>query len=625
MFRRLPGYIFVFLFFVFVFLVAKIENTKAAAGGNQPCGNGVCQASQGENSNTCPADCGAVTTPTPTPNPTLTPAPTSTPNPTTNPTTGPTDNPSSTNGPSPTDNSTGSTNNTTQDTTHSIALVSYPSSVTNGDVVSFSGVSSGVDSVEYRINSGDWLTASGASNFSFSFSNLSDGSYLVEVRGKYGGNYTGSTNTNFTLVNTAPTLTVNIPTDPSANTNLEITGTFSSALPVTVQVSLDGGSTWLPTTINGNRFSSLLPEFEDGNFEILVRAIDSLGNTTISDPKTLIIDTLPPILGTQIVTSGPIIISPESAKDYQIVSGTPFEFVVSFLGGPTKVVATVDGKQFDLEKIGSSNLWRGEILLDNPGEFEITVDAVDGANNTLTKSAGFLKALNQGKINATDEVELTLYTLDVESNSWIIWDGPTYDQKNPKKVKDQYSFFAPSGTYYLEATANGYQTSQSKIFTLNKPSLINFGIPMEKITGINFLKYIFPNYFDVNVGANTRLDESGSFELPEDIEIQNGVLVLMDTWSPSSFEQALAINNLSESEKQNLTVYFVQATDQKAKSFVRRGKYTFNHQTDKTGETLNSIYANSPTFYKIEDSKVVKKYQGFLSTQRIVDEFINLK
>ena len=67
-------YISLLLLLTLLFSLIRVRPALAA-----PCGNGICQESQGETCETCPEDCGACPTPEPEPTPTPGAEPTPTP------------------------------------------------------------------------------------------------------------------------------------------------------------------------------------------------------------------------------------------------------------------------------------------------------------------------------------------------------------------------------------------------------------------------------------------------------------------------------------------------------------------------------------------------------------------
>ena len=101
---------------------------------------------------------------------------------------------------------------------------------------------------------------------------------------------------------------------------------------VKVQYSVDGGKSWLlvdePSGASKVEFSFVPEVYEDGNYEVLVRATDKSGNTGVSAPQTLIIDRLPPRIIHSLWRVGPIILS----APYQFVLGVPVQVAVQGIG-----------------------------------------------------------------------------------------------------------------------------------------------------------------------------------------------------------------------------------------------------------------------------------------------------
>lgn len=72
----------------------------------------------------------------------------------------------------------------------------------------------------------------------------------------------------------------------------------------------------------------------------------------------------------------------------------------------------------------------------------------------------------------------------MRDTSWSIWPGHLYNQVNPQITgrDGQFAFFVPPGTYYLEASLDGFLPYKGKPFVVTD-TLLNINIPLERDTG----------------------------------------------------------------------------------------------------------------------------------------------
>ena len=77
-----------------------------------------------------------------------------------------------------------------------------------------------------------------------------------------------------------------------------ITGVASSSASSEVEISLDGGVTWISIgkTASGSRSFKFTPStpLEDGNYTVVARAVDEIGQEGRSKAFILVVDTIPP-------------------------------------------------------------------------------------------------------------------------------------------------------------------------------------------------------------------------------------------------------------------------------------------------------------------------------------------
>ncbi|WP_320731431.1 Ig-like domain-containing protein [Enterobacter roggenkampii] len=138
---------------------------------------------------------------------------------------------------------------------------------------------------------------------------LTDGSHNYQVRVvDQAGNVGATTSQAVTVDTQAPQYGVSIDSISddtgqsgsdfiTMDTTLTINGSLGSALASDerVQISLDGGNTWLDTTVTNQRWSFTdTRDLPDGDYTYLVRIIDQAGNVGSTASQVVTVDTTPP-------------------------------------------------------------------------------------------------------------------------------------------------------------------------------------------------------------------------------------------------------------------------------------------------------------------------------------------
>ncbi|AEN64778.1 type 1 secretion target domain-containng protein [Enterobacter soli] len=138
---------------------------------------------------------------------------------------------------------------------------------------------------------------------------LTDGSYSYQVRVVDQAGNVGATTTQDVTVDTqAPQYGITIDSISedtgqsgsdfiTMDTTLTINGSLGSALASDerVQISLDGGNTWIDTTVTNQRWSYTdTRDLADGDYTYQVRIIDQAGNVGSTSSQVVTVDTTPP-------------------------------------------------------------------------------------------------------------------------------------------------------------------------------------------------------------------------------------------------------------------------------------------------------------------------------------------
>lgn len=300
-----------------------------------------------------------------------------------------------------------------------------------------------------------------------------------------------------------------------------------------VEYSIDDGKTWMEVdritspNAKSTAFDFIPAIFEDGNFQIKVRAHDNSGNITASRSSTLIIDRLPPTVGGVLFSIGPQVISPTLDGLIVVLAGLEEKITLSAIGGPTGIdilttrsvilnasegslanASSSDklrdssparpdqndnegGKVFSLTKNLDNGLWSGMLSFSEPGVYQLIAKSVDGANNKTEKKLNTVVVLGSGIIKdqngkAINGAKVFLYYYEPGLNQFILWDGKSFSQTNPQKTDSEgkYQLIVPAGKYYLQISASGYNSLKTNIFTVDKTMPISTQFDLSPFQGI---------------------------------------------------------------------------------------------------------------------------------------------
>jgi peroxiredoxin len=432
------------------------------------------------------------------------------------------------------------------------------------------------------------------------------------------------------------------------------------------EYSLDGGKNWLPTDaatgLGGKQVAwSFTPDsLEEGNYPLIMRAIDTSANIATTTLQTLVIDRLPPQVGGVVNTIGPQVLSPNQSGVLYSMAGVDQKITLSSVGGATAIKLTAQqtgettsGSSFNLTRSSDTGLWAGLVSFQKPGVYNVVADAVDGAGKTTQRVIETVYALAPTRI--TDQksskpiagAEATIYYLEPESNSWVVWEADAYGQANPQKAsKDgRVKWLLPTGTYYLKVEARHYVTYTSRIFKLTEPTPLITPVKLQQARHIGFGRVGFDlPYWHVikaeitpEISANTHSAAdsllgktmpnfrlTNATGLPVDSKTYAGkptVLSFISIWSPAAKEQLGSLASLQSNAKFNVVPVDIQENAAKVNVFMKISGYNLNPVVDPDGTTVGPYQVqNLPTHYFLDRQGTIKKVvTGVLSKQQLLD------
>lgn len=486
-----------------------------------------------------------------------------------------------------------------------------------------------------------------------------------------GGSQTDDDSTPITKVPLKEQPTENIPPKVQFTTSLDkpfdtvpkISGIVTDNEAVAgIEYSLDGGANWLPVDSDkgiGSKeanFAFTPLNLEDEDYQVVARAIDTSGNIGISELKILTIDKLPPTVGGSVLSLGPHTLQPNTEGVVYSVTGIDQKITLSAVGGATEIKAvakSLDGKSsmesFSLTQMLDTGLWSGVISFKNPGEYNLYVEAIDGAGNKTSRVINNLFIAPAPKvIDEKDEpinANIEIFYLEPESNSWTLWDGDSYGQDNPQKANELGGFklFVPKGKYYLKVSAPGYTKLVTDIFDVSNSSPISTTLEMKKSIGFNFgkIQLDLPTWKTGTVDTSTlsgfvekfadnkllekQLPEfsldlaSGQSVKPIDLLARPTLVTLTNTWSPDSARQVAALAKLQKNPDINVLPVFLQEREGRISAFLAISGEELSWASDAEGKLASSLSAGTvPAHYFIDRKGVVKdiKY-GFIDFDSI--------
>lgn len=426
---------------------------------------------------------------------------------------------------------------------------------------------------------------------------------------------------------------------------------------INIDYSIDGGQNWLPVDVIENlgarsttfEFTPLI--FEDGNYEIQVRAIDASGNTGTSKTYTLVFDRLPPRVGGNLLSLGPYALLPNKDGVIITMAGLEQRITLSAVGGPIAIDLLANERMFSLAHSPETGLWTGAINFADPGVYQLETRAIDGAGNKTQRKLNKVVVLRSGKVTDSQtgepitEGEVKLFYQDPQAKIWTLWDARSFGQENPRVLDENgnYEYFLPPGTYYIQIKSSGFATLTSKIFSVSTSTPLNADfelVPAKKIR-IGPFVISLPDFSgertDVKITTPiipkeaTQLalvgKEAKNFTLPStqgeysltSLRGQASVLTFISTWSPQGVEQILVMDEPIYNREISGAVVSSQESPSKVSIFARRGNYKAPIVIDKDGDLVADYNLSSlPTHYFLDRYGTIEKVViGVLNIEEI--------
>lgn len=415
-----------------------------------------------------------------------------------------------------------------------------------------------------------------------------------------------------------------------------------------IEYSIDGGINWYKSLFTASSqktisYSFTPPIKEDGNFIVLVRAKDKAGNLGVSRKNTLIFDRIPPKIGGAIVTSGPQITPLDAKGIMQFPSYVNHSLLFTSIGGAIDitVIATSSGKEngqkyeFKAKKNPASSVWSADMLFEKSGDYNVTIIAVDGADNRTETKIAPIHILESGTVvfggKGVKDSKITVYTFDEVSHSFKEWRADPYLQENPRKTgaSGEYSFTLPKGKYYLSVDAKGYKKIKTNIFALDNTTTINSKFELQKVKKLNLGIFAIqlPNLISVHVPLKLEAEsltaqnkvnatvgqKVKSFTLnSEDQKLTESIfkgkitiIGITNSFLPQTPVVIESLNSFSDAQK---IVLFPHESDSYIQTYKKRGGYKATFLADPDGVLLDFFKTTIlPSYVLVDEQGIVKK------------------
>jgi hypothetical protein len=431
-----------------------------------------------------------------------------------------------------------------------------------------------------------------------------------------------------------------------------------------VDYSLDGGVSWRRVTeysgLNSPKvtFTFQPNELEDGNYNVIARAIDPSGNVGQSTQQTLVIDLGPPLVGVPTILLGARPQLPDHSGYVTLPQAATESVVVAAVGGPTEITLLVEriseggvvNQQYSLTRSVQTGLWRGGMSFTDAGVYRIRSSAVDGAGNVSDRSLLMVRVIEPIKVSIgqspVESSKATIYVREQFTNDWVVWGGGPYGQQNPIEIRDgNLPLSLPKGRYYLSLRGVGHIPTHSQIFTVDsfthlsgslklRPARqltlggfrLNLELPLSRSAHISFSDSAMerPVVTESYIGKSLV-----NFSLPTTTSIPTRavdllgkptVMTFLNTWSPDSIDQLAILDTIASQPTVAVVPVVMLESLERVRTLGVQGGYKSSIAVDREGVLLSALPVHAaPTHVIVSRRGTIKRVVvGVLSKEMIM-------
>jgi Purple acid Phosphatase, N-terminal domain len=421
-----------------------------------------------------------------------------------------------------------------------------------------------------------------------------------------------------------------------------------------IDYSIDDGKNWihLNLAVLGEKEVDFVftPEIrEDGSYKIRVKVVDSTGNEKVSNPYSLVIDRLSPLVGGSVFSIGPQILTPSEDGRYVIVEGISPKITFSAVGGPESIDLQVGEVSTKALKNTENGLWSSKLEMGNNGEYDVLSTAIDGADNSTVQTIATLNVISNGVVTLNNkpviDALVSVYYFDPQSLKYSLWEGKQYAQENPQKtdINGNYKLFLPPGTFYILVSSPNTNNVKSEIFTLTQstPITVDFELNESQVFRLGPLVLKMPDIFinenlvdiqnDKLTGKNLNLltgTELPYFNLggidSNSLRGRSTLVSVTSSWHPQTVEQLSVLETVAGSGIVDSVVILSEESETSVSIFAKRANYSFPLIADPDGVLVKPMSLTSlPTHYFVNRKGVIMKVKTGLLSKAEIEQILN--
>lgn len=425
-----------------------------------------------------------------------------------------------------------------------------------------------------------------------------------------------------------------------------------------VDYSTDGGRNWLPaetTGLGGKKvpFSFTPNLVKDANYQLAVRAIDTAGNIVQTPILQLVVDRLPPRFGNAVIAFGSQELSASQDGTIDLTSGVDYQITGQAFGGATQVTAVGNlagkpaTKAVKMTLGADTGLWSSTVRFEKVGDYELSVQVIDGADNRVDRTIGTMRVQSSGQVVDAQKRQVAGATVEVHflepsTKRWVVWDGAEYGQSNPQKITNKsYGFMVPAGEYYLSATAPGYGKVISKSLKTDNPQNISLDFELASRWSLKIGRVVLAlpswkvqplptqNQTKIDAKNQSAMTAVPHFVLPKvnggsasyaDLYGRPTDLVVLSTWMPSLNEQLDAIQSAQKNPDVGVLPVYIGGTPELVRAYLQSSGIVADGLADPDSSIGDELKAGfGPKHIFIDRSGHIKKVMvGVLSEEQIL-------
>ena len=259
----------------------------------------------------------------------------------------------------------------------------------------------------------------------------------------------------------------------------------------------------------------------DGKYTLQFRAVDGAGIVSLPRTQQLVVDTIPPHIGSFTLGAGTTLLSPTLSVNtkaglpkFQSIAGESLLFGLSLEEDTASATLQIlkmtesseGGIYIPLTQDARTRLWFATIPIATAGEVLFRVSATDRLGNmTDGVEIGIVDVRVRGAVRdiggaPIEGASVSVQVFNEDKQEFTPWNGKPYGlwDKKETNASGAYAILLPSGTYRLLVQKVGFERVRSSDFTIDVPQFVSpdFTLrPREGIRGMleNVIDFLSPS------------------------------------------------------------------------------------------------------------------------------------